>query len=280
MASVQKKLVICVVIGLLIFLPGSVAQVQKRSICGRVVLNTGNAIAKTEIILDYAGIELNPGVVTDRDGTFCIENFVGDLTRSTTARLYVASFCRTDDVRLIAAPFWPALRNERRFAGRDIVIDRGNLTRVGDVDVQLIYGHVSLRILDRRHKPLLTQPTNWSPVWIRVRNQNGIAVHESGLSVVEIERAVDLRESRINLALPKGTWTLEVALAGVPPVTGAIQRTVRWLRVPAKLKIESCATPVDVAVSVSRLRGVRRTGSSGSRGLCLGSLSGRSRLQW
>lgn len=252
MANVQKKLIICVVTGLLIFLPGSVAQVQKRSVCGRVVLNTSNAIAKTEVILDYAGIELNPGVITDRDGNFCIENFVGDLTQSTTARLYVASFCRPDDVILVAAPFWPVLRNERRFAGKDIVIDRGTLTRVGDVDVQLIYGHVSLRILDRRHQPLLTRPTDWSPVWIKVKKQNGVAVHESGLSVVEIERAVNLKESRINLALPQGSWTMEVALEGVPPETGAKSRTVRWLRVPGKLKIESCANPLDVALSLQR----------------------------
>jgi len=252
MANVQKKLMICVVIGLLIFLPGSVAQVQKRSVCGRVVLNTSNAIAKTEVILDYAGIELNPGVITDRDGTFCIENFVGDLTQSTTARLYVASFCRPDDVILVAAPFWPVLRKERLFAGKDIVINPGDITRVGEVNVQLVYVHISLRILDRQHRPLLTRLTDWSPVWIRVRSQNGVTVHESGLSAVEIERAVDLKESRINLALPKGRWTLEIALAGVPPLTGAIRSTVRWLRVPGKLKIESCAKPVDVAVSVSR----------------------------
>jgi len=254
MANALKKFTIWTVAGTLIFLTGSVAQVRKRSVCGKVVLNASDAVAKTEVILDYAGIELSPGVITDRDGTFCIENFVGDLTQSTTARLYVASFCRHDDVLLVAAPFWSVLRKERRFAGKEIVIDRGDLTRVGDVDVQLIYGHLSLRILDRRHQPLLTRLADWSPVWIRVRNENGVTVHESGLSPVEIERSVHLKESRIDLALPKGTWTLELALAGVPPDTGTIRRSVRWLRVPSKLKIESCAKPVDVAVSVSGRR--------------------------
>lgn len=252
MANVQKKLMTGVVIGLLIFLPGSVAQVQKRSICGRVVLNTSNAIAKTEVILDYAGIELNPGVITDRDGTFCIENFVGDLTQSTTARLYVASFCRPDDVILVAAPFWPRLRREPGFSGKQIIVGPGSLTSVGDVDVQVIYGHVSLRILDQQRRPLLTKPENWFPIWIKVRDQDGVPVHESGLSVVEIERSVDLKESRINLALPKGIWTLEVALAGVPPVTSTMRHAVKWLRVPGKLKIKSCDDPKDVAVSVSR----------------------------
>lgn len=252
MANALKKFMICMVVGTLIFLPGSVAQVRKRSICGKVVLNRSDAFAKTEVILDYAGIELNPSVITDRDGSFCIENFVGDLSQSTTARLYVASFCRPDDVVLVAAPFWPVLRKERRFAGKDIVIDQGDLTRVGDVDVQLTYGHVSLTILDRRHQPLLTQSADWSPVWIRVKKQNGVAVHESGLSLADIQRSVHLEESRIDLAIPEGIWTLEIALAGVPPNTGRIRRAVRWLRVPGKITIESCARPLDVTVSASR----------------------------
>jgi hypothetical protein len=252
MANALKKFMICMIVGTLIFLPGSVAQVRKRSICGKVVLNTSDAVAKTEVMLDYAGIELNPAVIADRDGAFCIDNFVGDLSQSATARLYAASFCRPDDVMLVAAPFWPVLRKERRFAGKDIVIERGDLTRVGDVYVQLIYGHVSLRILDRRHQPLLTRSTDWSPVWIKVKKQDGVAVHESGLSLTDIERSVHLRESRIDLALPKGTWTIEIALAGVPPNTGRIRRAVRWLRVAGKVKIESCAKPVDLTVTASR----------------------------
>lgn len=253
MASTLKKLMICVVVGTLIFMPGSLAQVRKRSICGKVILNTSDAVAKIEVILDYAGIELNPGVITNRDGTFCIENFVGDLSQSRTARLYVVSLCRPDDVMLVTAPFWPVLRKERPFAGKEIVVDRGEVTKVGEVDVQLIYGHVSLRILDARHRPLLTRPSDWSPVWIKVKKQNGVVAHESGLSLADIERAVDLKESRINLALPNGTWTLEVALAGVPPDRSTARHAVRWLRVPVKVRIESCGNPVDVAVSASRL---------------------------
>ena len=252
MANTLKKFMICVVGGSLIFQSGSVAQVRKRLICGRVALNHSEAVAQTEVILDYAGIELNPGVIADGDGTFCIDNFVSDLSQRRAARLYVVSFCRSDDVMLTAPLFWPVLRKQKRFAGKDIVIDQGDLTRVGDVDVQLMYGHVSLRILDREDKPLLTQLTDWSPVWIRVRNQNGARVHESGLSLADIQRSVHLEESGIDLAIPKGTWTLEIALAGVPRNMGAKRRAVRWLRVPGKLKIESCARPVDVTVSASR----------------------------
>lgn len=249
--TILKTFIICGVIVTLIFLPGSMAQIRKRSLCGRVV-NIPEGVDSTEVVLYFGpgGFEeFLPSFVPEPNGTFCIENYARD---HTSARLYVASFCRPDDVMLVAAPFWPVLRKERRFAGKNIVIDRGDLTRVGDVDVQLIYGHVTLRILDRRHQPLLTRPADWSPVWIRVKKQNGVAVHESGLSLADIARAVDLKASSINLALPKGTWTIEIALAGVPPNTGRIRRAVRWLRVPGELRIESCARPVDVAVSASK----------------------------
>ena len=169
--------------------------------------------------------------LTDRDGNFCIENFVGDLSQSAKAHLYVASFCRSNDVVLVAPPFWPVLRKERRFKGKDIVIGRGDLTSIGNVNVQLIYGHVGLRILDRLHQPLLTRTADWSPIWIRIKKPNGVAVHESALSPAEIQRSVRLEESRIDLALPTGAWTLEIALAGVPLNTGRIRRAVRWLRV-------------------------------------------------
>lgn len=253
MLNPLRKLLICVGVAALIFLTqGSSAQLGKRLIGGKAVLNTNAAIARTQVSLYFAGNDLLPGAATERDGTFFIENYVSDLSKSTSARLYVTSFCRHDDVTLVDVPFWPWLRREPRFSGKPITVGPGSFTSVGNVDVQLIYGHVSLRILDQQHRPLLTKSEDWFPIWIRVRDQNSVTVHESGLSVVEIERSVDLKESRISLALPKGIWSLDVALAGVPPGTSTIRRSVRWLRVPTKVKIESCDNPVNVVVSVSR----------------------------
>jgi hypothetical protein len=88
-----------------------------------------------------------------------------------------------------------------------------------------------------------------------VRDQNGVIVHESGLSAAEIERSVDLKQSRINLALPEGQWRLEVALAGVPPGTSNNSRAVPWRHIPGKLRIESCREAVEVNLSVHRAPG-------------------------
>jgi len=257
MSNVLKRLTIFVVVGMLIFMPTSIAQVQKRSVCGKVILNTTEALARTEVKLYFPDTSLIPTAVAEPDGTFCIENFVADLSKTMPAQLYVTSFCRSDDLTLVDVPYWPELRKEPQFSGKRIVVGPGNRTSAGTVDVQVVYGHVTLRILDQRQQPLLTEKSGWSPLWIRVRDQNGVAVHESGLSSTDIDRSVDLKESLINLALPKGTWSLEVALAGVPPPPRSA-RGVRWRRVPGTVKVESCR-PVDVILTGPRTNKARAT---------------------
>ncbi len=256
MLKAPKKFLLCIVITTLpIFsIVGRIAQVRKRLICGKVVSSPAAGVTRTVVSLFFGPDGLLPGAAAEQDGTFCIENYVSDLSKSTSARLYVTSFCRPDDVTLVDVPFWPRLRGHKMFSGKRIIIGPGSRTSVGDVNVQFTYGHVTLRLLDEWNQPLLTHPDDWSPVWIRVRDHNGVTVHASGLSVVEIEQSVDLKESRINLALPKGKWTLEVALAGVPPGTSTIRRAVRWRRVPGELKIESCREPVEVNLSVTRTK--------------------------
>jgi hypothetical protein len=250
MGKALKRLTLCIIVGMIVFMPTSIAQVLKRSICGKVALNTTEAVARTEVLLYYEGLELFPGAAAEPDGTFCIDNYVGDLSQSIPAQLYVMSSCRLDDVTLVDVPFWSPLRKIPRFSGKRITVGPGNATSVGSVNVQIVYGHLTLTILNHQHRPLLTETSDWSPLWIRVRDQNGVRVHESGLSPAEIERSVNLKESRINLALPTGTWRLEVALAGVPP---GVQRGGKWRKVPGKVKIESCGDPVDVTLTVSRM---------------------------
>jgi hypothetical protein len=250
MSNALKRFTIGVVIGMLIFMPTSMAQVRKRSICGKVVSNTNEAAARTEVHLYFEDASLIPGAVAEAEGSFCIENFVDDLSRTAPAQLYVTSFCRAGDLTLVNVPFWPEMRKEPQYAGKRIIVGPGEVTSAGSVDVQIVYGHVGLRIVDHRQRPLLTGTNDWSPLWIRVRDRNGVTVHESGLSPMDIETSVDLKESRINLALPKGTWNLEVALTGVPSPT--VRRRVRWRRVPGQVRVESCATPVDVTLTVAR----------------------------
>ena len=260
MAKVIKKVLIgIVIITVLPIFPiaGRITQVRKRLVCGRVVDTRGIAVARTVVSLYFGpgdGFdELIPGAATEPDGTFCIENNVRDLNESTSARVFVRSFCRLDDATLVDWPFWPHSRRDRTFKGKRIVVGPGSRTNVGDVGVQITYGHVNLRILDHRDRPLLRNADDWSPVWIRVRDESGAVVHASGLSISDIEHSVDLNQSSINLALPEGIWSLDVALAGVPSGTSLTSRAVSWLHVPGKLRIRLCL-PSDARLFVIRKR--------------------------
>lgn len=113
------------VIGMIVFIPTGSAQVLKRSICGKVALNTTEAVDRTEVLLYFEGAHLIPGATAQPDGTFCIDNYVGDLSQSTPAQLYVTSFCRPDDVTLVDVPFWSPLRKIPRFSGKRITIGPG-----------------------------------------------------------------------------------------------------------------------------------------------------------
>ncbi len=253
MGNSLKRFTICIMVGMMVFMPTSIAQVLKRSVCGKVTLDTTEAVARTEVTLYFEDASLIPAAVAQPDGTFCIDNYVSDLSQSMPAQLYVTSFCRPNDLTLVDVPVWPPLRKEPRFSGKRITVGPGSATNAGSVDVQIVYGHVTLTILNKQHRPLLTETNDWSALWIRVRDQNGVTVHESGLSLADIERSVDLKESRINLALPNGTWSLEVALAGVPPPSkSGIQPRGKWRRIPGQVEIESCSKPVDVTLTVPR----------------------------
>lgn len=97
MLKAVERFLICIVITAQI-LPaaGGIAQVQKRLICGKVALNPTAAVARTVVSVSFGLDALLPGAVTEQDGTFCIENYVSDVNKSTSARLYVTSFCNPE----------------------------------------------------------------------------------------------------------------------------------------------------------------------------------------
>jgi hypothetical protein len=254
MLNTLKKFLLCVLLGAPVLLTQTaVAQVHRQLVCGTVVLGQA-PVASTLVSLDIEGIHLISGTTTEPDGTFCVENFFNDLSKTRPARLYVSSFCRPGGLTLVGAPYWPRLRRDARYSGKRVTVGPGGVTDVGRVDAQVVYGHVSLKILDRRGRPLLTEADDWYPLWIRVRDRQGVTVHESGLSIADVERSVDLKESRINLALPEGRWTLEVALAGMLPYTVAASRAATWQRVVEPVKVRSCQSAVEVDLLAARVK--------------------------
>jgi len=116
---------------------GSIGQVRKRLICGKVISHPASLDTWTVVSLSFGDDGLVPGAAIEKDGSFCIESYVSDLTESTSARLYVTSFCRSGDVTIVDVPFWPILRREKMFSGKRIAIGPGNRTNLGELDEQI-----------------------------------------------------------------------------------------------------------------------------------------------
>jgi hypothetical protein len=238
-------------------IPKASHQVEKRLICGRVVDERGNPVTGALVTLAPATLNpkwgadiLLPGALSEKDGAFCIESFERE-TKDADARLYVTATCRTGDLTLVDPPFESLPSRPSAFTGK-LVNLKTDRTDVGDINLQVIYPHVTLRILDRGGRPLLTQREQWSPVWLRVKDQRGTVVKEGGLSSGQIESAVDVTRSSINLALPQGVWRIEVALEGIPPNVSGVPPRGRWIRVPRSLVVSSCQKPTDVSLIVGK----------------------------
>jgi hypothetical protein len=250
----QKNLALAA--ALLILASTGTAQIRRQLICGRTIDRQGRPVANAHIILanrpsaerSESVEELLPGAKADAEGKFCIEIFLAPSSTPTNQSLYTTSPPDENVVALVNVPFTRLRRRPANFKGRPIKVGRKERTDVGDIPVQVYYGRVVLKINDRSGRPLLTTEDKWQPVWLRARDAHGFSVYESGLSANEIERAVNLDNSSINLALPEGTWFLEIALDGVPPNVRPDNPNVSWLRVPNKLKVRASENPIEVAL--------------------------------
>lgn len=246
--------------------PKAVHQVQQRLICGKVIDERGGSVSGALVTLGPAALNpvwgadvLLPGALTEKDGAFCVEWFVREI-KNADARLYVTALCRPGDITLVAPPFESLRSRPPTFTGRAVSL-KSQREDVGDIRLQVIYPHIKLRILDRRGRPLLTRQEQWAPLWIRVKDRRGTVAHEGGLSPSEIESAVDLTQSSINLALPQGIWRVEIALEGIPSNVSMASSTGTWIPVQRKLVVTSCQNPTEISLMVGKSdaeRGRRR----------------------
>jgi hypothetical protein len=245
--------VVTVAMPLLFCASPMLAQMRKQLVCGRVV-DAGRQPVSGAIVslVDSSSpgrtnsIEgLITGVAADAQGKFCIENFLPAAAYLVNPRLYVTSPINGNAVELVDVPFTRLWARPAKFNGQLIKAGKEERTEVGDVQVQVYYGQVKLKIRDRAGRPLLTTEDEWQPVWLRVRDARGVSVYESGLSADQIERGVDLENSSITLALPEGIWFLEAALKGVPVNVRPASKNISWLRVPKKLRV-SAGRPIEV----------------------------------
>ena len=77
---------------------------------------------------------------------------------------------------------------------------------------QGLYGKAKVYLRDREEKPQIKNKHSWQDVRLRVLDPQENIITETSISKVIIDNAIDFDNSAITVALPEGTWKIEVSL--------------------------------------------------------------------
>ena len=199
---------------------------------GRIVDREGEPVPGAIVYLDpVPSADQIFGTTADAKGTFQLEETTP--TRRKLRRLYVTA-PPPQGAMLIRPPYnlLPRLTG-REFAGKQLILGEPQ-TNVGDVEVQIYYGLVEVRLNDCDNKSLFVKPEQWKYVYFRLRNRFNETIKETTLSQDDIVKAFDSSKSTIEVALPVGVWNLEISTSGFDGP---------WLR---------SSTPVDVKLGTQQ----------------------------
>jgi hypothetical protein len=111
----------------------------------------------------------------------------------------------------LSVQLWDALRErDPRFAGLPIQLTGNETLDLGELPVQVFYNPVDILVLDPDSQPHFHTLSDWSSVVLIVRDPKGVAVGGEGLSTFDRENSVQVARGALLVALPAGTWTLEL----------------------------------------------------------------------
>jgi|SRR5882724_11423358 len=195
---------------LAIFLPLVTAQTVPREeykyvIRGKVIDDSGRPVASAYVVVDAGpGGDLIVYTETDAEGRFCFEENV-TLTKYERS-LYTSTPLIPKSYDPIRPPFhrYPNLTSQQ-YAGQTILIKKNGEIDVGNVHVQVYYGTVDLVLRSHNGAPLsIAEKKKWRDIWLRISNVQGQTIIESSFSPDIVTKAV-------TMALPEGTWQIEVS---------------------------------------------------------------------
>ena len=184
---------------------------------GRIVDNSGREVHRASLAaIHSSGSEGNlcsfarEYPLVDTRGSFIIEELCDVPEREVTIfAKAIGPF--TDAQYPIRAPYWDELRKiEPRFAGQTIKLSGSGIMDVGEIPVQVWFNLVEVFVLDKSGEHFYKNKDDWSNFVLIVRHPNGTAVGETGLSLSDIEQNVRVDRGSVRVALPEGTWTLEL----------------------------------------------------------------------
>ncbi len=199
-------------------LAGSVAAQESRiPIKGIVVDEKGRPLVRANVAFDsseaWRGEKCVPTdyeVITDAGGQF-FNQLSCKHGRGKTLLFTESATGLVDATFPIFAPFWPELRrNNSKFAGLPVELNGNDQIDLGKIPVQVWYNRVELFVSNNDNRPYYKTEDDWANFVIIVRDEKGDAVGSDALSTFDRERAVRVDRGSVNIALPEGTWTLEL----------------------------------------------------------------------
>jgi hypothetical protein len=193
----------------------SVNKEYSYTIEGRAVDKNGQAVpfARLTICPSLGDIGGDYVYSTSADG---YGNFLFTVADSNMRRPDRLLFLTGSFPRDAVVPIMPPFADYRRllsaeFAAVPVRVNRNATVDVGDLPVRIFYTVVTVNLNDVKKRPLPTSKEDWHGVWLRIYDKKHTLIASETLSFDEIQRAVNLDESIIRVALPKGTWTVEVS---------------------------------------------------------------------
>jgi hypothetical protein len=197
-------------------IPTSGQEGYRYKVKGRVVDENRQPVAHAVVVVD-AGLptsweDFTYSMEADQSGTFLFFEPEATTDPDLTRFLYVTGPVPKKAYNIIRPPFnrLPQLVGPS-FASRRIVIKKNQDIDVGDVPIQVRYGVVRIRLQDRRSQPLIKSAEPWRVVWFRIRNHQGAVIAFGSLSINDIEKSVNLRESSVDVSLPEGFWFIDAS---------------------------------------------------------------------
>jgi len=172
------------------------------AVTGRVLDERGQPVGGAYIVVDAgSGGDLVVYTEADSQGKFRFEQRVSLPKQERT--LYVTSPrfpTASDPVR----PPFEVLANSKneKYSGQKISIEKNGEIDVGDVRVQVYYGLVEIVLHSQKDASLTrAEKSKWRRAWLRLKNEQGQFILDSSFP----RDAPELK-----VALPEGTWLLEV----------------------------------------------------------------------
>lgn len=185
------------------------------TIRGRVIDANGAPISGALVyyskeIGEYTGGP-HEGVISDESGRFNLP--VDGMMKSKTLCLFVTSGLPAKAMILMSPPFSQIPNNVREnFVALRLVLADKKEVDIGDIMPKVRFFSLALYILDEASHPKLVTAKQWSDVVIRLVGKDGVPVAATGMAQHIYIDSVNKEESTINVAVPEGSWRVEVSI--------------------------------------------------------------------